>query len=267
MRHALAGDSPLLRAFKEQGYEIAYYENAWQGSTCSPYVDRCMRDGIAERALWNLSRTTIVAPVYAGIRPNPFVSVSFSHLESFDSLVDDSRTDRPLLTVLHALVPHEPFLLTPQCELHASRGQRGFDATSPETEALGADLFIDQLQCVNTLVLEGLEQILSTRPETIVMITGDHGTESALAFGRDEPAPIPEVFFERMSILSAYRMPGCEPRFYPEMTPVNGSRALAECALGVSYEPVPDRSLWATESKFGEVTDISDRIPDRSPVQ
>ena len=267
MRHALAGDSPFLRIFREQGYEIAYHENAWQGSTCSPYVDRCVRDGIAERALWNLSRTTIFAPVYAAVRPNPFVSVSFSHLSSFASLVEDGRQDRPLLTVLHALIPHEPFLLTPECELHASRGQRGFDASNPETVALGADLFVDQLQCVNSLVLDGLDDILTSRPDTIVMITGDHGTESALAFGRDEPAPLEEVFFERMGILSAYRLPGCEGRFYPDMTPVNGTRAVTECALGIPHDPLLDRSLWATESKFGEVTDITDRIPDRSPVQ
>ncbi|MDJ0664200.1 MAG: hypothetical protein QNJ75_06545 [Acidimicrobiia bacterium] len=267
MRHALAGDSPLLRAFKERGYEISYYENAWQGSRCSPYVDNCVRDGIAERALWNLSRTTIFAPIYGAVRPNPFVSVSFSHLEDFGSHATDGGQDRPLLTVFHALVPHQPFLLNPQCELQASPPQSGFDATSPETVALGGDLFVDQLECVNNLVLEGLDQILTDRPDTIVMVTGDHGSESALAFGNSEPVSIPHAFYERMGIMSAYRLPGCKELVYPAMTPINGARAVVACSQGSEAEMLPDRSLWATEDKFGEVSDITERIPAIYPGQ
>ncbi len=261
MRHALAGDSPLMREFKENGYDIAYFVNAWQGSTCSPYVDTCVRDGLVEHALWNLGRTTIFANLYSIVRPNPFVSVSVSHLRSFDTLFTE-RGDAPLLTVFHAIVPHPPLLLTDQCRIVASPEQSGFDASTPATQANGRRLFVEQTKCVNSLVVEGVARIVAANPDTIVMITGDHGTSSTLAFGDEErEVAIPDALRERMSILSAYRLPGCEDRVYPTMTPVNGTRAVADCALGNDLARVPDRTLWTTEHKTGEVIDVADRIP------
>ena len=58
-----------------------------------------------------------------------------------------------------------------------------------------------------------------------------------------------------MSILSAYRLPGCTD-VYETITPVNGVRALANCAFDAELAQKPDRHLWAPESLQGTVTDI-----------
>lgn len=263
MRNALSGDSPMMRAFSEAGYEIAYYENAWEGSSCSPYVDDCVRDGLVERTLWNLARSTIFAKLYDNLRPNPFASVSLAHLESLGTVTRRPNDGKvPRFTILHALLPHQPILLSAECKIVRATDDGGFAANTAELRDAAKGLYEEQLDCVNSLVISGLQELISANPGTMVMITGDHGSGSLLAEGNDTISQLPQALFERMSILSAYRLPGCEDRIYPAITPVNGTRALTECALGTSYPALPDRSMWATEDKFGVIVDLAGRIPE-----
>ncbi|MCP3996203.1 MAG: hypothetical protein GY722_14255 [bacterium] len=64
-----------------------------------------------------------------------------------------------------------------------------------------------------------------------------------------------------MSILSAYRLPGCEGATYPEITPVNGVRAMAACALDQEFLPIEDISRWITNEGHREVTSLEGVLP------
>jgi len=263
MRAALTGAAGLIPAFREAGYEIAYIENAWGGSQCGSAVDWCIRDGLTERSLWNVGQMTILAPVFRMLRPDPFNRLSTDHLDELGDLVTTTTVDdKPRFTFAHMLIPHAPMLLNADCTRHSYDETSRWGADGGELLAARRHNFTELTTCVNTMVLDALDSFLEQNPDAVVMITGDHGPGSTL----DANLPIEELsdftVQERMKILSAYRLPGCEDAFRIDLTPVNGTRLLTNCALGTDFAPLPDFNRWADLDGEGNVVDITARLDD-----
>ncbi len=261
MRAALTGASGLLSVFRKAGYETVYFENAWAGSQCGAQVDRCIREGIRERALWNLGQMTILAPVFKAFRSDPFNSVSASHLERLGSVAaSPSSEGKPRVTFAHFLLPHSPTLLNADCTRRRRSEHTRWGAERGPLLAERRAGYVEQTICVNRLLIEGLDAFLALHPDGIVFITGDHGPASTL----DPNLPLhelaPETLQERMRILSAYRVPGCERSLRQDLTPVNGTRLIVNCALGSDLEMVPDLNYWADLDVEGAVADITSQI-------
>ena len=260
IRRTLSGDPPLYRLFHEAGYEVALAENPWAGSYCGKTVDLCWRDGLTERVLWNLGRMTIFAPILANTRPNPFNTISLDNLQRLPEITGSARTEGvPRLTVVHAVLPHPPLLLDSHCNRHLDRAENGLH-TDPESVATGRSYYIEQMNCTNTTVLRALETVLAERPDTAVIITADHG----LALGGSNGGIVSDWtdrdLRSRMATFGAYRLPGCEGQVYPAMTPVNGIRIAANCALHSDFDVLADRNYWAPLNYRGEVVDVGDRL-------
>ncbi|MCP4966592.1 MAG: sulfatase-like hydrolase/transferase [bacterium] len=263
MRNSLAGNGALPEQFRERGYEFAYVENAWQGSHCGAAVDICIRDGLVERVLWNLGQVTIMAPILTATRPHPFNTVSLEQLESLPTYVSADRTPGvPRLTFAHLILPHPPFLLNAECERQNTAVRRAFTTASPELIENRRDFYVAQATCTNHKLLESLQQIIADRPDTVIMITGDHGSGSTRLANEPVEEWSDAGIAERMSILSAYRMPGCESFTYPSITPVNGARAMTNCVLDVELDFLDDAVLWSPNDGKGSVTDIAPRLSD-----
>jgi hypothetical protein len=258
MRNALSGNPAMLDRFRLAGYEVAYTENAWQGSHCGAAVDICHRRGLTERVVWNLGQMSMFAPVLSATRPHPFNSVSLQHLDALSEMVLDRRTEGvPRLTVAHLILPHPPFLLDDGCVgLDTTPVRRAFETPSEKLITDRQALYTDQLVCTNGMVLGTIEEVVAARPNTIIMITGDHGSDIARlsSWGSDDWTDA--SIEERMSIFSAYRFPDCGYEPYPTMTPVNGTRLTTNCALGSDLGLIADMSMWAPNDGDGIKTHI-----------
>ncbi len=259
MLAALSGDARMIRAFKEAGYEITYLENAWAGSYCGGLVDDCVRDGLLERGLWGIGQLTIAAPLLSMARPHPFNSVSFEHLESLaEILTRPVKGGAPRFTYAHLILPHEPYSLDADCSRHQERLRRTLASPGSADRDAQRRHYADQIACTNATLVAELTEALAARPDLVAMITADHG-----------PAilPLTELEFwteaamrERLSIFGAYRLPGCGDRFRPDLTPINGARAVTDCALGTSLGPLPDFNYWVPPGGNGDVVDLTDRL-------
>jgi hypothetical protein len=257
MRSALSGNAPFMDHFRRAGYETVVTENAWEGSHCGAPVDVCIRDGLVERVFWGMTQFTIFAPVLEATRPHPFNSVSYEHLESLDSHVMDDRTDGvPRFTISHLVLPHAPFLRDAECEYVFTAPRRSFAARNEDQVDRRRSLYADQLTCVNQKVIESIREIVAARPDTIIMITGDHGSASARIYSGGVEQWSERAIEERISILSAYRFPGCDHEPYPTITPVNGTRMVVNCALDAGLAPLPDRTMWAPPLRSNEVVTL-----------
>jgi hypothetical protein len=263
MRNALSGSPVMFNRFRTAGYEIAYTEDAWQGSHCGTSVDICIRDGLFQRVLWDLGQVTILAPIQKTVQAHPFNSVAIEQLESLPSYVLADRTEGvPRLTVAHIILPHPPFLRDADCNYVTSPVRRAFATPSEDLLQNRRQYYMDQTMCTNRKVIDALEEIVAARPDIVVMITADHGSASTRMANVDASEWSDTGLQERMSILSAYRLPGCESRFYDRITPVNGSRIITSCATGEDLELLPDLNLWAPATGRGTVTDVSSRLDD-----
>ena len=261
MRTSLSGDPAVYRLFHESGYEVAFAENAWAGSYCGGAVDLCWRDGIAERALWNLGRLTILAPLLSDTRPHTFNTISYDNLRRLPEIVrSDRKEDVPRLTVAHVILPHPPLLLDSECNRQSDTNRRPLRVTDPGVLEERHSYFVDQIACTNATVLTALDEILADRSDTVIMITGDHGSELT----RDEETPISEwtdaEIAPRMEIFAAYRLPDCDEAIYPSITPVNGMRVAVNCAINADLEALPDNMYWAPADLSGEVADMGSRL-------
>ena len=261
MRNALSGGTGMMERFKQAGYDVAYLENPWGGSSCGERVDWCIRNGLVERSMWNLGQMTVFAPVLKAVRSHPFNTVSLSHLESLPEILGHPRSDgRPRFTFAHIILPHPPFLLDASCGNHNSALRRAISTTDEELLARRRQFYADQAACTNDGTLRAVDGLIAANPGAVVMITGDHG-----------PAPMSLSFTPsgkwsdrmvagRMRILSAYRLPGCDEMFRADLTPVNGTRAVTNCALGTNLPELPDHNYWSPSNGEGPVVDVTDRV-------
>jgi hypothetical protein len=261
LRQALSGDPDLYRVFHEAGYEVSYAENAWPGSYCGPAVDICWRDGLGERVVWNLSRTTIFAPLLEGLRPHPFNTISLEHLNALPDMVGRQRESGvPRLTVAHVILPHPPFLLDEACIRQTQGPGHPLRASDPELLERRRSHYADQVECVNSRILHVMGQIISEYPEAVVMMTADHGSELTRPEDTDLALWSDDELASRMQIFSAYRLPGCNQQVRSTVTPVNGIRLATNCALGTEIPVLPDRNYWVPSRFSGTVLDVSERV-------
>lgn len=96
------------------------------------------------------------------------------------------------------------------------------------------------------------------------MITADHGPSSTLDFNLIAAELDTETILERMKILSAYRLPGCDESFRSDLTPVNGVRIATNCALGVGLSEVLDHNFWAV-SRTEPVVSVKSVLDSETP--
>ncbi len=258
MLASLSGDARMIRAFKEAGYEITYLENAWAGSYCGGLVDECVRDGLLERGLWGIGQLTVAAPLLAMARPHPFNSVSFGHLESLAEILTRPGSDGPRFTFAHLILPHQPYALDADCTRQTAELRRTLDSPSEAERDAQRRHYAEQIACVNATIVAELTEAIAARPDLVAMITADHGPRllplTELEFWADE------AMRERLSIFGAYRLPGCDNRFWPDITPINGARAVTDCALGTSLGSLPDVNYWVPPGGNGDVVDLTDRL-------
>jgi sulfatase-like protein len=258
MRGALTGATGIIPEFKRAGYEITFFENAWGGSLCGSAVDWCIRDGLVRQAFWNVSQMTILAPMAQATLDHPFTSGSANDLRALGEIVSTPNSSiGPRFTLAHVLLPHAPLLLDAECNLNRPDGSRAWGLGSPDEQAKRRANYVGQLQCVNRRVLSALDLFLEANPDGIVMITADHGPASTLF--NDVPADEqPDITIqERMAVLSALRLPACQGMVRQDLTPVNGTRLLVNCALGVNRPPLPDINYWITLDAEGELVELS----------
>lgn len=260
MRESLAGDPALFREFREHGYEVAYTQNFWAGSNCGGAVDLCWREGLTKGALWSLGRMTVLAPFVQKLQPHPFHTISVDHLAALSEIVQNGRAaGTPRLTVAHVILPHQPFLLNADCEAQHGPGRETLTNPNPDHVELRQRYYVDQMVCTNSMVINEFRDVIEARPDTVIMVTADHGSDSTQVAGLPHPWSDAEIG-ERMHILSAYRLPGCDVSVSQSITPVNGIRAVTNCAVDSDLAELPDRQLWVPQHWAGEVIDLSPRL-------
>jgi hypothetical protein len=158
----------------------------------------------------------------------------FIHQEKFKlvELPKIAKIVGPTFTYAHILIPHYPFVFSPNAIL-TDPGFYSGAGGSPINDHYFKVGYVDEIQFANQQMISILTQILkdsSTPP--IIILQGDHG------FGDD-----------RFPILNAYYLPGeGSKKIYPTISPVNTFRIIFNTYFGGSYSLLPDISYKDNES-------------------
>jgi hypothetical protein len=152
----------------------------------------------------------------------------------FENIAGPKQDPAPLVTFAHVVLPHDPYLYDRNGPL--PRMVRKEEGTVRD--------YLEQIRYLNARVLELIDAIDRTSgPGAVILLQADHGSDF---LGMPEE-PSPEQLFERMSILSAYRVPPeVRKRLYPTITPVNSFRVLFAGLFGDKLPLLEDRSFYSS---------------------
>ena len=270
VEEALLGPTSSLQQLKDLGYETSgYYHNPSSYGEPSPFDHRYLATdlsnsrpaadyGTLATSLWlyanlpgRIAEPLIPAAQWAQLTggtlvPDDAPSLSVDNFETF--LAREARlpaTGR--YELVHLLLPHFPYVLTPDCEFES--GTR----TSPEEQTECAMALMDEL-------IERLER-LDRFEDSVVVIQGDHGASFALdgegvlrSLGQD-------LFSEEWSRARS------RPLLLVKPAGVSGDGALVESdypALLTDIMPTVFDSIGAElDVAEGRVSLLADELPPR----
>jgi hypothetical protein len=132
---------------------------------------------------------------------------------TLEGLAALSRAGGPSLAFAHVLKPHDPYVFDRKCAT-LSRHNEGDHLT----------LYVQQLECVNRLLLETVQEILrASKVPPIIILQGDHGTKLLGATGYRRAGDVPAAAArERFGTFGAYYLPdGGAAAFGDTVTVVN----------------------------------------------
>jgi hypothetical protein len=179
---------------------------------------------------------------------------------AFDQLKEVPSIPGPKFVFAHIIAPHPPFVfdaqgkfVNPQRPYNPGDGE-GFAGSLEEYQSL----YIQQLQFVNSQILDSIRAILTTSSSPpIIIIQGDHGSGSLLKNSSIEES----CMYERTSILNAYYMPqGKTDLLYPAITPVNSFRVIFNTYFDTEYPLLADQTYYSPFVNPYAFVDITNRI-------
>ncbi len=207
------------RYLQQHGYEYVFFPSDWWPSTAGsstadvvfhPYrgfdLMRRMNQGELERRVRGLTFLSYFD------RSHHWEA---DHVRrTFEAIAELPRTGTgPRFVFAHILKPHNPYVFGRECEVLAR--QKEDDDVGP---------YLEQLECVNRLLLVTVRGILATSSvPPIILLQGDHGTKLLHAPDYLTPEEVPPAAArERSGAFGAYYLPeGGAEAFGDTVTVVN----------------------------------------------
>jgi hypothetical protein len=157
----------------------------------------------------------------------------------------------PKFVFAHMLVPHPPFIFAKSCEVK-EQPDRGEEYTADAFRAA----YLEQLQCVNRMVVEMVDSILANSEEPpVILLQADHGHGLRLRAPPIEKMTQDELN-ARFDIFGAYLLPdGGEEVIYPSISPVNLLPRVLNYYFSTDIPVRDDRSYyssWMRPYEFSE---------------
>lgn len=248
--------STLETAARANGYRYVVFASGWgvtSNDASADWVRTCGRMGEFEFSL--LQNTPLLrADGWMSDAHRERIECQFRDLGEMPSLKG------PFVVFAHVVSPHWPYVFHADGSpvdpaLEAADGV--IDPTDPEQVAQKRDLYVGQVQYVNTKTLAVVDEILAgeAKPPVIVILS-DHGSD--LEAGEEWPSGDPVWYQERLRNLEAVYFPGAEDALYPTMTPINVFRALLTEYFGADLPPVEDRSWYSAPGHPATLADVTE---------
>jgi hypothetical protein len=246
---------------KAQGYKFAFFPSlSWEATRNSPQADVVFHwNGFKlARALRRsglrivLIRTSLLKHVNWGGS-----GLSAAHVtRTLAAIAEIPRVPGPVFTFAHVMSPHEPYIFTRDCQLRVEpAGAAKEKPGSPEEQRL----YVEQVECLNRLVLELVTTLLRTSDvPPVILLQGDHGSKM-LRF--DQARSSEDITLaaakERAGAFGAYFLPdGGSELFGDSVTVVNVVGNVLRYYFGAVLPREPDDvylSVDATPFAFRRV--------------
>lgn len=161
----------------------------------------------------------------------PYNDHATIQLYILDKLKDIPSIQGPKFVFVHLMVPHPPFIFTPDGSLIKDDLYYREDMGLPSTEELFQKGYANQVAFLDNRIPELLQAIIAqSKTPPIIVLQGDHGIRSE----------------NRLQILNAYYLPGSgADQLYETISPVNSFRYIFNHYFGTNYPLLEDKSYYS----------------------
>ncbi len=194
----------VARYLQRRGYEYVFFPSLWWLST----HESRLADSVVD--VWpgfDLAHVLSRTELRRTVRQNTIIR--FFHRNdpydadyvrrTFAGLAEVGGGDRPVFAFAHIVGPHWPFVFNHDCR-----------TPSATTDTLSQNAaYIEQVQCLNSLVLGTVREILRRSPVApVILLQGDHGTSTLRYSDAPTAAQVdPAAAWERFGAFGAYYLP------------------------------------------------------------
>jgi hypothetical protein len=261
----LRGENVTVDYLKDAGYQYIYSSPGKFGwNRCDPdLVDLCIEPqstgvNLTELQLslldltpigsLDLVREAITDPAYA-----------VDQLERHRDEVEE-----PFFYYAHTLNPHGPFRYTEDCQL---RDRFAYSEHVLDKSQLDLDNYVQDVGCLNQLVLDGIDDILEDDPDAIIIVASDHGSKFIPdGFKRLEEWSDAGLREEFGTLFAVHAPEPCREDFGAIVNTIDTFRVLAACLE--DREPVlaDDRAfIWPAEGPGPQEVEDPEQLSEVDP--
>lgn len=248
-------NNKTLQYLKNAGYKWINNTNYYRAGS-NPFADLNILCNESNEFLKELANTTMIKPValVADQQRQDLRSDGLCVIDNFDT-----NLPGPQFTFSHIISPHPPYVYGANGE-DVSEVNLGLNNAN---RWLAKEPFLEQLKYLNRRVKEKVESILSTNPESIIIIQSDHGTLSSATEATNLADTRPIVLRERSRNYLAIHLPGyCNTNeLYDSLTGVNTIRSILNACFDANFPRIDDLMYYNSSgpggySHFRDITDI-----------
>jgi hypothetical protein len=241
----LTENNRAARFLKSHGYEYVLFRSAWFSATQdSPLADvihdAWSRLGPATAVRRTALRRAVVRSTMLRRWAWPMSSdrsFDLRFMEGLSRMADDSA---PTFVLAHSVLSHDPYYVDASCR---ALGRPLVPSEIEDGMPMYRAARVAQLRCVDSLVVDVVTTVLrESRPEPIILVVGDHGTQLADPLHLRRPESVSPAFVrERFGALGAFHLPaGGDSALSGSVTLVNVMGHVLRYYFGADLPPSPD---------------------------
>ena len=241
----LTENNRTARFLRSQGYRYVLFPSAWFPATqSSPLADAVFDPWPAFSLASELRRTELRRAVVRSTMLRrwspPMTSERSFDLRFMDGLRRMAADPAPTFVFAHSVLSHRPYYLDASCRaLARPLAPRETEDGEPANRAAR----LAQLKCVDSLVVDVVTALLrDSRPEPVILVVGDHGTQFADPRHLAHPERVSPAFVrERFGAFGAFHLPaGGDSALAGSVTLVNVMGHVLRYYFGADLPPSAD---------------------------
>lgn len=259
------------RFLQARGYRFVFFPSSWYGPTRQNHdADEQFRLDTTFVLGHAVQRSEVTAHFVASTLLDPILRPRLATAQEVH-VTDAARTlagltalprrPEPTFALAHLLVPHIPYMEDAACR-PLPRGTR----LQRHADSAGRAALAAELQCLNRQILHTVRTLIAqSDPQPIIILQGDHGTQSLNPFGSLTALPTPEQARERFQPFGAYYLPDGGGAVIPDSTSmVNILRYVFSYYFDADLPPLPNTMYYSHWERPYGLTEVG---PDFHVVQ
>ena len=243
-------ENTVMQNFKSAGYKIINIQRPFPYMVSSSLFDLevCERNKYVDSQLLNMTiKTSILVILLEKWEQHELRDAALCDFAELSK--QQQKFDEPIFVFSHILIPHPPFLFDSEGNPISSARPEGLESWQNK------EGYINSIKFANKKIMQVVDELLTDQENhPIIIIQADHG----YGFDIDSSKPNKESLEQRMSILSAYYLPGIEENLSDDViTPVNTFRTIFNSYFNTDYDLLKNK-IYLDDSNVGyvDVTNI-----------